>query len=358
MDMHARNRRRRFLTTALAVAALAAVAAFGLALPGPAGSVVPAGEQSTSALLGRAPVSLAELQKEARRTRAQMARLNAEMKVVAQKWEAARQRLDEVNAQLLQARRQLIRSRDELDRQRALVAGRMRTMYKSGEVTWLDIVTSASSLADAETALDFLRRISLQDRREETELQRLTGLARRDEHAVEEDRQQAVLAQAEVENQRFAVDQKIAERAALLKDVVAKIKKILSAPELLMKAGGKITQVTWAQAFLKSLGMPITADNVVAIVAWEMAEGGHWYNTAYYNPLNTTQSMPGATVFNSVGVKAYTSWVQGLKASVITLRNGFYGGILAALSRGNDAQAVADAVAASPWGTGSFTPKQ
>jgi peptidoglycan hydrolase CwlO-like protein len=357
MDMDARSPIRRFLRTALAAAALAAAGAVCLALPGPAAAAVLAGDHGATSLLGRAPGSLAELQREARRTRAQMERLNAEMMVVTQKWEAARQRLDEVNAQLVQARRQLIRSRNELDRQRDLVAGRMRTMYKTGDYTWLDIVTSASSLADTETVLDFLRKISLQDRHEETELQRLTGLARRDEHVVEDDRQQAVQAQAEVTDQRLAVDQKIAERAALLKDVVAKIKKILSAPELLMKAGGKITQVTWAQAFLKSLGVPLTADNVAAVVAWEMAEGGHWYNTAYYNPLNTTQSMPGATVFNSVGVKAYTSWAQGLKASVITIRNGYYGGILDALGRGNDAQAVANAVAASPWGTGSFTPQ-
>ena len=358
MDMDARSLTRRLLRTALAVAALAAAGAVCLALPGSAASAVLAGEQGVTSLLGRAPDSLAELQKEARLARAQMARLNAEMQVVTQKWDAARQRLDEVNAKLVQARRQLIRSRNELDAQRDLVAGRMRTMYKTGEVTWLDIFTSASSFADTETALEFLRRISLQDRDEEAELQRLTGLARRDEAAFEEDRQQAVLAQADLDDQRFAVEQKTAERAALLKDVVAKIKKILSAPELLMRAGGKITQVTWAQAFLKSLGMPITADNVAALVAWEMAEGGHWYNTAYFNPLNTTQSMPGATVFNSVGVKAYTSWEQGLKASVITIRNGYYGGILGALSRGNDAQAVANAVAASPWGTGSFTPKR
>ncbi len=347
MDMDVRNPIRRLLTTALAVAVLAAVAAVCLAL---AGSAVSAKGKA-------APGSLAELQKEARRTRAQMQRLNAEMKVVSLKWEDARQRLDQVNAALVQARRQLTRSRSELDWQRELVAGRMRTMYKTADFTWLDIVTSASSLTDAETVTDFLRKISLQDLHGEAELQRLTGLARRDEQAVEEDRQQAVKVQAEVEDQRFAVDQKIAERAALLKDVVAKIKKILSAPELLMRAGGKITQVTWAQAFLKSLGVPMTADNVAAIVAWEMAEGGHWYNTAYYNPLNTTQSMPGATVFNSVGVKAYTSWAQGLKASVITIRNGYYADILDALRRGNDAQAVANAVAASPWGTGSFTPK-
>ncbi len=340
MDMDVRSLTRRFLKTALAVAVLAAVGAVCLAPAAPAAG------------------SLAELQREARRTRAQMEQLNAEMQVVTQKWESARQRLDEVNATLVQARRQLTRSRNELDRQRALVSGRMRTMYKTGEFTWLDMAASASSLADAETVLDFLRRISLQDRHEETELQRLAGVARRDETAVEDDRRQATQAQAELLDQRYAVDQKIAERAALLKDVVAKIKKILSAPELLMKAGGKVTQVTWAQAFVKSLGMPMTADNVAAVVAWEMAEGGHWYNTAYYNPLNTTQSMPGATIFNSVGVKAYTSWAQGLKASVITIRNGYYGGILDALRRGNDAQAVADAVAASPWGTGSFTPKR
>jgi len=340
MDMDLRNLTRRIVKTALAVAVLAAVGAVCLAPAAPAAG------------------SLAELQREARRTRAQMEQLNAEMQVVTQKWEAARQRLDEVNATLVQARRQLTRSRNELDRQRTLVSGRMRTMYKTGEFTWLDVATSASSLADAETVLDFLRRISLQDRREETELQRLAGVARRDEVAVEDDRRQAAQAQTELLDQRYAVDEKIAERAALLKEVVAKIKKILSAPELLMKAGGKITQVTWAQAFVKSLGMPMTADNVAAVVAWEMAEGGHWYNTAYYNPLNTTQSMPGATIFNSVGVKAYTSWAQGLKASVITIRNGYYGGILNALRRGNDAQAVADAVAASPWGTGSFTPKR
>ena len=233
----------------------------------------------------------------------------------------------------------------------------IRDRYKAGDYTWLDIVTSATSLAEAETVLDFLRRISLQDRHEETDLQELTGKARKLEHDVEAERKKAVSAQVELDDQRAALDAKIAQRAEVLKTLVTRIKKILSAPLLLMKSGGKVTQITWAQAFLKSLGMPMTADNVAAVVAWEMAEGGHWYNTAYYNPLNTTQSMPGATVFNSVGVKAYTSWAQGLKASVITLHNGYYGGILEALSRGNDAQAVADAVAASPWGTGSFTPR-
>jgi len=179
------------------------------------------------------PRSLAELQKEARQVRSQMERLEAEMQVVTQKWEAARQRLDEVNLRLIEARRQLDRSRTALDEQRRLVSNRMVTMYKTGEYTWLDIMADSSSLADAETVLDFLRKISQLDRHEETELQRLAGEARRLERAVEDERRQAVAAQTEIDAQRAAMDQKIAERAVLLKDVVAQIKKILSAPELL-----------------------------------------------------------------------------------------------------------------------------
>jgi hypothetical protein len=98
-----------------------------------------------------------------------------------------------------------------------------------------------------------------------------------------------------------------------------------------------------------------TIENQRAIVAWEAAEGGHLFNTAHVNPLNTTQSAPGATSMNAVGVKAYVSWEQGTRATITTLYNGFYGGILAALRRDDDAQAVADAVAASPWGAGPFS---
>ena len=94
--------------------------------------------------------------------------------------------------------------------------------------------------------------------------------------------------------------------------------------------------------------MPQTTANMAAIIAWELAEGGHWYNSAHYNPLNTTWRMPGATSMNSVGVKAYLSWAQGLAATVNTFHNGLYEGILAALRAGNDAQAVARPSACRP----------
>jgi hypothetical protein len=105
----------------------------------------------------------------------------------------------------------------------------------------------------------------------------------------------------------------------------------------------------WANDFLTRLGMPVTAENVRAVVAWEKAEG----TKAQFNPLATTRSMPGATNFNSVGVKNFASYADGIEANAAALTTGRYGNILAALRQGNSAVAVAQAIANSPWGTGN-----
>jgi hypothetical protein len=104
----------------------------------------------------------------------------------------------------------------------------------------------------------------------------------------------------------------------------------------------------WAHDFLTRLGMPVTSENVRAVVAWERAEG----TRAQFNPLATTQNMPGATRFNSVGVKNYASYDDGIAANIKAITNGRYENVLAALRAGNSAEAVAAAIAASPWGTG------
>jgi hypothetical protein len=104
----------------------------------------------------------------------------------------------------------------------------------------------------------------------------------------------------------------------------------------------------FASDLLARLGMPQTAENVRALVAWQQAEG----TRAAFNPLATTQGSAGANDFNSVGVKNYTSYAQGLDATVTTLCNGRYGEILAALLDGSSASRLASAVERSPWGTG------
>ena len=111
---------------------------------------------------------------------------------------------------------------------------------------------------------------------------------------------------------------------------------------------GTATQEQFARDVLKGLGAPITDENMKAVVAWQKAEG----TKAANNPLATTQGWDGSSSFNSVGVKNYTSYSDGVAATLKTLQNGHYGAILAALAQGNSAQAVGQAVAASPWGTG------
>jgi hypothetical protein len=127
-----------------------------------------------------------------------------------------------------------------------------------------------------------------------------------------------------------------------------------SQPGTVQTFAADLTPASWADALMGALGDPDSSENVRAVMAWERAEGGHWRNAAAYNPLNTTQPEPGSHSMNSVGVQAFTSWSQGLAATVTTLRNGRYGGILSALQAGNCAPCVATAVAASPWGTGRF----
>jgi peptidoglycan hydrolase CwlO-like protein len=314
---------------------------------------------AASAPPAAAAPSLGQLQKEARRTRTEMSGLQTRLQDVGQKLVAAQLKLQDVNIRLQRSRLDLGRAETALETQREILAQRAATMYKQGEFSWLDLLSSITSFADIDTIRSLQRAIADEDRRSENDAQRLAQEARRLERQVETDHAAAVAAQAEVQNQKLELDQRLAERTAILQEVTKRIKKILASgglkAALAMARNGQFTQLTWAQALLVAMRLPVTADNVAALTAWEMAEGGHWYNTAYYNPLNTTQDMPGATVFNSVGVKAYTSWKQGLAATMKTLRNGYYGAIIDALRRGNDAAAVAQSVGSSPWGTGDFS---
>jgi hypothetical protein len=123
-------------------------------------------------------------------------------------------------------------------------------------------------------------------------------------------------------------------------------------------AGAGHSQQWWARSLLRSGGFRPTRCNLAAITAWERAEGGHWENAAEHNPLNDARWMPGSWLmpgYNPAHVRAYATWGDGLKASLRTLNGPDYGGIRAALQAGDNAQAVAAAIAASPWGTHYFS---
>jgi hypothetical protein len=132
-----------------------------------------------------------------------------------------------------------------------------------------------------------------------------------------------------------------------------------------------VTETSWAQSLLQSMQLPTTDSNLRIIIGWEQAEGGagpqfgHPTNIAAYNPLNTTQTMPKTgstpastdTPGNIPPVQAYSSWAQGLQATVITLNNGDYTAIIDALNTGHATPEVAAAaIRSSKWGTGKSHP--
>lgn len=87
----------------------------------------------------------------------------------------------------------------------------------------------------------------------------------------------------------------------------------------------------FAQGFLQAIGAPLTQANISSVNSWIRHEGGGGAN----NPLNTTLSLPGATVFNSIGVRNYSSLSQGIQANAQTVLGGRYSDIVAALRSGN-----------------------
>lgn len=121
------------------------------------------------------------------------------------------------------------------------------------------------------------------------------------------------------------------------------------------KVRGSVTRAQFARTVLNRLGIHPTDANVQAMIGWERAEGGHWNNTARYNPFNTTLDMPGSGDTGTQGnISIYRNWEQGVQATVKTLSNGLYAPILQALKHGSPTD-VAGAIDSSPWGThGSY----
>ena len=110
----------------------------------------------------------------------------------------------------------------------------------------------------------------------------------------------------------------------------------------------------FAKALLAKAGINATDTNISALTTWMHWEGGTANNA--FNPLNTTLDAPGATNFNKVGVKAYTSLGQGVDATYNTLtgqsadKRG-YTAILNDLKNNAPLDQVVSDINHSSWGT-------
>lgn len=111
----------------------------------------------------------------------------------------------------------------------------------------------------------------------------------------------------------------------------------------------------FAKSLLERLGAEPTKENMDAIKIWAKKEsGGVWGKGASYNPLNTTLGMEGASNFNSVGVKNYGSFEQGVEATAQTLTGRAsaergYDRIVNLMKSGASREQIIQAISASSW---------
>lgn len=115
----------------------------------------------------------------------------------------------------------------------------------------------------------------------------------------------------------------------------------------------------FARAYLERLGAPASSANLEFLAAWMTAESGPdtgspALSPARYNPLNTTRPEPGSWAFNSSGVQNYPKLALGVTANADTTLLPAYTDLLAALRAGTDPIVDAQALATSPWGTGTL----
>jgi hypothetical protein len=118
-------------------------------------------------------------------------------------------------------------------------------------------------------------------------------------------------------------------------------------PEKQVKSIG--TDDEFYNEILKGIGAPITPDNMEFLYAWRQSEGGEAKN----NPFNTKNS-EGKCI---QGVKNYQQDMDGIQATIDTLRNGRYDNIINSLKSGKDSMKTAMELKNSPWGTGDLTIK-
>lgn len=128
-------------------------------------------------------------------------------------------------------------------------------------------------------------------------------------------------------------------------------------PTTTSSGGGK----TWAASVLDALGIAPNTTNVAALQMWAKSEGN--LTGRGYNWLNTTLTEPGATSINSVGVKNYQNFTQGVQATAAALKLPAYSGVVRALATPGGSQPTAtskklnritlakiySAINSSPW---------
>ena len=215
---HDRARRRLTLAAVLVCAFLACLAGLG----GGRAAASP-----TAIVATRQPTSLAGLQKAADKVQKQVAALDDRLEVVIEDWDEAQSQLADIEGQLGQIRLQLDQSQTDLAQQQAILGSHLAWMYKLGDYGLLNELLTDGSLTDAAARIELFKRVSQQDRQLRdgflATVRRVAAL----QTSIAAKRDQAMVVQQQIDAERVTIEDKLAERQAILDGLNGHIKKIL-----------------------------------------------------------------------------------------------------------------------------------
>ncbi len=321
-------------------------------------------EASTGSELDAAKARLATLERQIAAEQDAIARSRTRFTRLATDSHHIRTRYNDTLQALMQARAELAAAQQEYDGVRARLDQRAAVAYMAGPGSGMAMLLGATSLTDLADRLMFLDQVTQADADLAEQAASLSNAWRTETQTLQTVQIQQAAIVRRLNSKQAAMAIEVARQQSLLEEMarsraglealVEKLTKRLSAEEMAaagrsLLGAGTAPYGEWARMLLESLGAPTCPDNLVVMVAWETAEG----TAARWNPLATTLRMPGSTSFNSVGVQSYVSLEQGLRATVLTLRNGAeshgYGAILSALASCADATVTGQAINASDW---------
>lgn len=124
------------------------------------------------------------------------------------------------------------------------------------------------------------------------------------------------------------------------------------------------TRADFAKALLNRLGIPVSQNRIVGLVAFAAIEDGHWGNVNPHlkgtrNPFNTTLPMPGSRRLPgfAANIQGYKDWPQGIEATARTMAQGNMRAMIDALKHDVSGQEFLTAVTNTAWCPGcDYTP--
>jgi len=326
---------------------------------------LPAIAANTEQQLADARDRLDSLENQLQADREAVDALETQLPSIKDEVQQAEAKYRELEAQLEQTRNQADDAGARYDVVQEQLNQIMREAYMGGAAGTVGFLLGAESQADLSDRLDFLSAIASSNANlaaEATQLQSdlqdrgtaIQQLLKDKEDVLRSLTDERASLQEATQQHKEALAQEEKTMNSLL-DLVAELRQELNAADIAslqhtFQGEKSVPYGQWADAFLAhELSAPTCRDNEVAMVAWQLNEG----TSADWNPLATTYSMPGATSFNSIGVRNYTSLAQGLDATRLTLEKGsstyLYKPIIANLRNCSPAMKTAEAINASSW---------